>query len=96
MQDFFNRNLTRPTIETESPKYLQPFKLPEKDELTQEIFDSLKTGEYNIKAEENMLTKLSMALNRRGDTAEKLLAQVGLVNLKKKMKELELNEGDGH
>ena len=32
-----------------------------------------------------MLAKLSAALNQRGDAAEKLFGQIGLVNLKRKI-----------
>jgi len=72
MQDFFQRNLTRPNKESELPHYLQPFKFPEEDQHTEELFARLKSGKYDIKKEERMLAKLSAALNQRGDAAEKL------------------------
>ena len=87
MRDFFKRNVTRPNKEVAQPPYLQPFKFPEKDTHTEELFQSLKSGQYDIKKEERQLTKLSTALNQRGDTAEKILGQVGLVNLKKKLED---------
>ena len=55
MSDFFNRNLTRPTMEKSLPAYLKPFKLPE-DEDTKEIFGFFKSGQYDITEEETMLT----------------------------------------
>lgn len=38
MQDFFKRNLTRPNKEMDLPTYLHPFKLPEAEKHTEELF----------------------------------------------------------
>ena len=38
MQDFFDRNLTRPTMEKFVPQYLKPFKIEEEDD-PHELFE---------------------------------------------------------
>ena len=52
MKDFFQRNLSRPNKELELPGYLLPFKFPEPERFTEQLFDRLKQGKYDIKEEE--------------------------------------------
>ena len=87
MKDFFLRNLSRPNKELELPTYLLPFKFPEQERFTEELFSRLKQGKYDIKKEERQLAKLAVALNQRGDQAEKLFGTVGLFNLKRKLED---------
>lgn len=42
MKDFFQRNLSRPNKELELPTYLMPFKFPEQERFTEELFSRLK------------------------------------------------------
>jgi len=85
MNDFFNRNLSRPNKDLPLPPYLLPFSFPKVEEYNEEIFKELKSGRYDIREEERMLTKLHAALNQRGDVADKILAQIGLVNVKRRL-----------
>jgi hypothetical protein len=61
--------LSRANKELALPPYLLPFKFPEAEKFTDEMYAKLKTGKYDIKKEERMLTKLSAALNQRGEAA---------------------------
>lgn len=86
MQDFFNRNLTRPTMEKFTPSYLKPFKFIEKED-PHELFLYLMANKYNITEEEQMLTNLYRSLGQRGDTADKIIEKLGIIGFNKKMLE---------
>ena len=47
----------------ELPKYLEPFEYKKDDNEADEIaFKSLKTGDYNLEEEEEIITKLRKAI----------------------------------
>ena len=45
----------------------------------------MKDGSYDIKKEEVMLIKLIRSLGQRGDVADKIIAQLGIQGLQKKL-----------
>lgn len=53
--------------------------------MAQEFLRRLKDGSYDIAKEEHMLAKLYQALGQRGDTADKILAKIGLLKLQQKI-----------
>lgn len=80
MQDFFDRNLTRPTMDKVVPSYLKQFKFEEEDD-PRELFKQLMKNEYDITLEEEMLTKLHRAFGQRGDMADKIIEKLGIIGL---------------
>ena len=61
MNDFFKRNLTRPTQEKELPQYLKPFEYEKEDDV-EELYKHFKSGLYDIVKEERQLNNLRRSL----------------------------------
>ena len=76
--------------DVELPSYLEPFKYKKEDKEANSLaFNLLKSGEYNLEEEEEVITSLRKAIGQRGNIADKLFEKLGLFGLLKKRKQSE-------